>query len=312
METSCKKRTKKTTIGGQALIEGILMRGPERTAIAIRTPEGDITVTEEKTRFGATGGVSSLPLVRGVVNLFDSLSTGMKALTYSAGFYDEEKEGSEETFLEKVFGTRAPDVESGLTLVVSVALVLGLFFFLPSFITGLLKDRISSSLLLNLVEGAIRILLFLIYIVTISRSKDIYRVFQYHGAEHKTVACYEVGEELTVENVSGHSILHPRCGTSFLFMVMLVSVVTLSLFGWPSPFVRFLVRIAMLPVIVSISYEINRAIGRSDGRWARILSAPGLWLQKIATVKEPTEDQIEVAIAAIERVIPTDEEKDRW
>lgn len=182
----------------------------------------------------------------------------------------------------------------------------------PTLITNLIKRSIEAPIILNLIEGLIRILMFLAYVTAISKMKDIQRVFQYHGAEHKTIHCYEHEEELTVENVKKYPILHPRCGTSFLFMVMIISILVFSFFGWPNPLMRFLIRIAMLPVIAGISYEINRIIGRSNGKLAYLISYPGLFIQKIATVKEPDSSQIEVAIEALKGVLVEDKEADRW
>jgi uncharacterized protein YqhQ len=183
---------------------------------------------------------------------------------------------------------------------------------LPNFITSLVKGNITNSVILNLVEGLIRIIVFLIYVVWVAKLDDVRRVFEYHGAEHKTIHCYEHGDDLTVENVKKYSILHPRCGTSFLFMVMIVSILVLSFFGWPNPVLRVVIRIVMFPVIAGISYEINRLIGKSDSSLAYYLSYPGLMIQKFATVKEPDDEQIEVAIKSLIAVIPEDREADQW
>ena len=289
-----------TTIGGQALIEGIMMRGPKDVAIAVRKPNDEIVLKkEELNTLGMRYKFFRLPFIRGVVGLIESMILGINSLMYSAEFFEEDIEDDKEYFLDKVFKDKAETVEIIITLIFSLLLTIGLFILLPSFFTNLFKNKIKSPFLFNLIEGLIRIIIFLIYVVSISKMEDVDRVFEYHGAEHKTIHCYENGEELTVENVKKYPILHPRCGTSFLFMVMLVSILVLSFFGWPNPLQRFLIRLLMLPVIAGISYEINRLIGKSNSRFAYYLSYPGLFLQKIATVKEPDGEQIEVAIVAL-------------
>ena len=302
-----------TTIGGQALIEGIMMRGPKDVAIAVRKPNDEIVLKkEELNTLGMRYKFFRLPFIRGIVGLIESMIIGINSLTYSAEFFDEGIEDDKEYFLDKVFKDKAETVEMIITLIFSLLLTIGLFILLPSFFTNLFKNKIESPFLFNLIEGLIRISIFLIYVMLISKMEDVDRVFQYHGAEHKTIHCYENGEELTVENVKKYPILHPRCGTSFLFMVMLVSILVLSFFGWPNPLQRFLIRLLMLPVIAGISYEINRLIGKSNSRLAYYLSYPGLFLQKIATVKEPDGEQIEVAIVALKGVLTDNKEEDLW
>ena len=303
-----------TSIGGQALIEGILMRGPKDVAIAVRKPNKEIILKkDELNTLGMRYKFFRLPFVRGVVGLVESMAFGIRALMYSAeffeeGFEEEEKEG----FLDRVFKDKAEDVEIILTLLFSLVLTIGLFILLPSFFTNFFKSRIGTPFLLNLVEGGVRILIFLIYVTAVSKMEDVGRVFEYHGAEHKTIHCYENGDDLTVENVKKYPILHPRCGTSFLFMVMIVSILVLSFFGWPNPLQRLLIRLLMLPVIAGISYEINRIIGKSSSPVAYYLSYPGLMIQKIATTKEPDEEQIEVAIEALKAVLTENKEEDLW
>ena len=214
--------------------------------------------------------------------------------------------------MDKIFKDKRQDVEIAVTLIISLLLSIGLFMFLPTLITSLFKNIIHEPIILNLVEGLIRIAIFLIYVVFASKVDEVGRVFEYHGAEHKTIHCYEYGDELTVENVKKYPILHPRCGTSFLFMVMIVSILVLSFFGWPDPVKRLLIRLVMLPVIAGISYEINRIIGKSSSPLAYIISYPGLFIQKIATVKEPDDSQIEVAIKALEAVLTGNKEEDAW
>lgn len=305
-----------TTIGGQALIEGVMMKGPKDIAIAVRKPNQEIEVKKQTLDTPSTKHkILKLPFIRGVVGLIEAMVIGTKSLMYSAEFYDEEYEKSKfEEYVEKKYNDKekVQNLEMFFTLLLSLLIVVVVFMMIPTFLTNLFKKVINSPILLNLVEGLIRIIIFLTYITVISKMEDVERVFEYHGAEHKTIHCYEAEEELTVENVKKYPILHPRCGTSFLFMVMIVSILVLSFFGWPSPLKRFLIRILMLPVIAGISYEINRLIGRSNSRLAYILSYPGLGLQKLATTREPDDEQIEVAIEALKGVLVEDEEADLW
>ena len=331
-----------TTIGGQALIEGILMRGPKDVAIAIRKKDNEIELKKMKLNtLGMRYKIFRLPLIRGVVGLVESLAFGIKALMYSAEFFDveEDEKESKSTFfyrllekiykdraeevydrinskidsgLDKLFKDKREDVEIAITLIISLLLSIGLFMFLPTLITNIFKNIIHQPIIFNLVEGLIRIAIFLLYVVFASKVDEVGRVFEYHGAEHKTIHCYEYGDELTVENVKKYPILHPRCGTSFLFMVMIVSILVLSFFGWPDPIKRLLIRLVMLPVIAGISYEINRLIGKSSSPLAYVISYPGLFIQKIATVKEPDDSQIEVAIKALEAVLTGNKEEDAW
>lgn len=308
------KVCKKTTIGGQALIEGVLMRGPEKTAIAVRKPNHEIDISYDDTQtMISKGGLYSLPLIRGIITLIDSMKLGSRALMYSASFFEEEPtERPKKSWTEKIFKSHAEKVENTAMFLFSFLVAMLLFFFIPTLITSFFKRWVSSTIWLNLIEGLVRIGIFLGYVTIISRIDDLRRVFEYHGAEHKSIYCYEKGLPLTVENVRKQSILHPRCGTSFLFTVMLVSIVLLSFFGWPHPLVRMMIRLLMLPIIVGVSYEINRYLGRREGLLTKIFTAPGLFVQKIATVKEPDDLQIEVAIAALKEVIPTDRGSDIW
>lgn len=305
----------KTSIGGQALIEGVLMRGPKEVAIAVRKPnkEIDLQVQEIKT-LGMRFKIFRTPFIRGVVSLIESLTMGTKALMHSADFFMEEEDEQKQslTITEKIFGDKAPDVEMFLTIAFSLVLSVGIFMILPNLITTFIGRNIDSSVGLNLIEGLIRIIIFLIYVVWVAKLEDVRRVFEYHGAEHKSIHCYEKGLDLTVENVRKQPILHPRCGTSFLFMVMIVSVLVLSFFGWPNPLLRILTRILMFPIIAGITYEINRFIGRSNSRLCYLLSYPGLMIQKHATVREPDDDQIQVAIESLKAVIPKEEGLDKW
>ncbi|MDY0235747.1 MAG: DUF1385 domain-containing protein [Gudongella sp.] len=308
----------KTTIGGQAIIEGVMMRGPEKIAIAVRKPNKEIELKVEPVKsLAKRHKIFRLPFIRGVVGLIDALKIGTGALMYSAEFFEDEvvmdKDGNpKKSFLEKIFKEKAADVEMTIAVVISLALTIGIFMVLPNLITSIFKNSIQSPIALNLVEGVLRIVIFLAYVIGVSKMEDIKRVFQYHGAEHKSIHCYENEMELTVENVKKFPILHPRCGTSFLFMVMVVSILVLSFFGWPNPLLRIVTRILMFPVIAGISYEINKYIGRSDTKFCYALSYPGLMVQKFATVKEPDDSQIEVAIKSLIAVIPEDREADLW
>lgn len=303
---------KKTSIGGQALIEGILMRGPDKTAIAVRKPDGDIVLKIDENE-NKDSKLRKIPFVRGVFSLIDSLKMGMDAIFYSSSFWeDEEEDKGEPGFLDRFLSERSDDFVNGLVLFLSLGLSLVLFFFIPTLVGSVFGRYISSPLLMNLVEGLIRLAVFFTYIILVSKTGDMARIFMYHGAEHKTIAAYEKGYDLTVENVRIQPALHPRCGTSFMFNVMFISIIVLSFFGWPNPLLRLVTRVLMLPVIAGLTYELNRAMGRSDAGWAKWAAKPGLFVQKVATIKEPDDSMIEVAIAAMEPVIPEEEGRDKW
>ncbi len=303
-----------TSIGGQALIEGVMMRGPEKISIAVRKPDGEIELkVDELNTLGMKYKIFRLPFLRGVVGLVEAMLIGTKALMYSAEFFEEEEaEEPKISLFQKIFKDKAADAEMVFALILSMVLAVGIFMILPSFMTNVFKNIIKNPIVLNLVEGLFRIALFLIYVIWVSKLEDVKRVFEYHGAEHKSIHCYENELDLTVENVKKFPILHARCGTSFLFMVMIISIFVLSFFGWPSPLQRVLIRILMFPVIAGISYEINRIIGRSSSKLCYALSYPGLMIQKLATVKEPDDSQIQVAIDALIAVIPTNQDLDKW
>lgn len=300
---------KKTSIGGQAVIEGVMMKGPEDIAIAVRKPDGEITLKKEKLKSNRKN-ISKIPIIRGMYAFVDSMVIGVKALSYSAEFFEEE-----EVVKEKKKPSKLDDfMEKNMipiAVLVSIAFSVGLFILLPTLVVSFLGNAVKTPLIMNLVEGIVRIIIFLAYIALISRMKDIARVFEYHGAEHKSIFCYENGEELTVENVRKYKRLHPRCGTSFLFIVMIVSILLFSLFKWPNILVRLVTRIALLPIVAGISYEIIKWAGRSDSKLVCIVSAPGLWLQKITT-REPDDSQIEVAIEALKNVLVEDKDADLW
>ena len=303
---------KKTTIGGQALLEGILMRGPENTRIVVRKPNKELEIKDDPIGTDKKNPVAKIPFIRGVVNFWDSMKYGMSALNYSASFYEEEEELSKaEKWLNDKLGKENFDkLLLSIATVIGIAMPVVLFIFLPTLLAGFFEN-IESSIVRNLIEGLMRVTLFLIFVIVTSKQSDIKRTYMYHGAEHKTIYCYEKGLPLTVENVRKQSCHHPRCGTSFMFVVMFVSILVFSLFSWSNPIVRVLMRLALLPVVVGISYEFNRFVGRHDNWFTNMLRAPGMFLQNFTTV-EPDDSMIEVAIAAIEGVIPENKEKDNW
>lgn len=308
--------TFRTSIGGQALIEGILMRGPEKQAIAVRRPDGGIELKEEELHFiKERYAILGVPFVRGVVTFLDSMVKGVKALMFSAEFYPEEEEETPSKFelwLEKKLGNEALNqLIIYVAAFLGIAFSVGLFIMLPALIFGLLQNAIPSFFLRNLIEGAVRIIIFFIYLILCSKQKDIYRVFCYHGAEHKTIFCYEAGLPLTVENVRKQPRHHPRCGTSFMFVVMVIAILIFSVVRVENVALQLLLKLLLLPVVVGITYEINRYLGRHDNAFTRFCAAPGLWMQNFTT-NEPDDSMIECAIAAMERVIPEKKGQDAW
>ncbi|MBQ9980748.1 MAG: DUF1385 domain-containing protein [Oscillospiraceae bacterium] len=310
--------TKRTSIGGQALIEGIMMRGPKKEAISVRNPQGEIiTTVKDLKSVRDKYPILRIPVVRGAVALVESLVSGIAALNYSAEFYPEEedpnyKPGKFEQWLDKKMqDPKAQKASTAILMVISFVIAIVVFFFLPTLITGWISRAVESNIVKNLIEGVIRIVIFLVYLFAVSRMKDIKRVFSYHGAEHKTIFCYEAGKELTVENVRPMSCHHPRCGTSFLFVVFILAIIVFSLVPWMPVLPRLVVRIVLIPVIVGIAFEFNRAVGRHDNWLTRILTAPGMALQNLTTF-EPDDSMIEVAIAAMKEVIPQEEGLDNW
>mgnify|MGYP003789642649 FL=1 len=294
-------------MGGQAVIEGVMMKGAEDIAIAVRKPDGEIVVKKEKLKSNRKK-ISKMPIIRGIFTFVDSLVLGVNALLYSAEFVDVEEEEKKkpsklDEFLEKNI--------IWISVVISVVFSVGLFILLPTVLVGVFKAYTSNTLILNGIEGIVRIAIFLGYILAISGMKDIRRVFEYHGAEHKSIFCYEHGEELTVENVRKYGRLHPRCGTSFLFIVMIVSILLFSLFSWSGLLMRLVIRILLIPIVAGISYEIIKWAGKSESKLSCIVSAPGMWLQKLTT-REPDDKQIEVAVEALKNVLVPDPEADNW
>ena len=292
-------------IGGQAVLEGIMMKNREKYSVAVRKPDGQIEVRTKVYRsIAGDSKWAKLPLIRGVVNFIDSLVLGMESLSYSASFYDDEEEqepGKFEKLLVKLFGEKAEKVVMGCTVAFSVIMAVAIFMVLPYYISGIFRNFIVSNTLLAVLEGVIRLGLFTLYVVLISCMKDIKRTYMYHGAEHKCINCIERGRELNVKNVRKSSRYHARCGTSFLFIVMVISIVFFIFIRVDSPILRVVFRILLVPVIAGVSYEFIRLAGRSDNPLMKVLSLPGKAMQKLTT-REPDDDMIEVAIAAVEAV----------
>ena len=320
----------KTMIGGQALIEGIMMRGPEKDAIVVRTKDG-LTVEVNPRKIHDPKSFKSWPFFRGIFNFFDSQVVGVKALLRSADLapeeYAEEPSRLDLWLEEKLGNEKFQKAVVGIAVALGMGMSIGLFFLLPMIISGFFDRWIDSMLTLNLVEGLIRMCIFMAYMLLVSRMAEMKRVFAYHGAEHKTIRCYEAGLPLTVENIRPMTRLHPRCGTSFLLVVMVISILVFSIassgllavfpaleairgsFGYRLLMVVF--KLLLLPIVVGITYEINRWCGRHDNALSRFLSAPGMWMQNFTT-NEPEDSMIEVAITAVQAVLPEKEGADRW
>lgn len=308
-----KKEKFKTSVGGQALIEGIMMRGPRQVCTAVRRPDGGI---ETKVDPVTTFSWQKIPLVRGVLSMIESLIVGYRCLMYSAEVsMGEEAFEAEESKLDKWIndhlGEKAQNFVMSLAAVLGGMLALVLFMVLPTTIVGLLNKVLPLEGFRALLEGVLKIAIFIGYLALVRNMKDIKRMFRYHGAEHKTIACYEAGEELTVENIRHHSRFHPRCGTSFLVLVILISILVSSLLPWTSTGLRIVLKLLTLPVVMGISYELIKLAGRYDNILTRIISAPGLWIQRLTT-SEPEDDMIEVAIAAVKPVLPENWEDSLW
>ena len=309
---------KKTSIGGQALIEGVMMRGPKKTAMAVRHTSGSIVTEEWDLDLSDRPKIWKLPLLRGLYGLVDSLRFGYKCLMRSAELAGLEEDTDEpQTPAQKLL----MGVMMVFSTVLGVALAFGLFMYMPSFLYKVLAGWFdgmtggdfwtNNAVLRGVFEGVLRLVLFLVYIVLITFMKDIRRVFMYHGAEHKTIFCYERGEELTVENVKKQSRFHPRCGTSFLILTLLVGIVISICIHVQTVWLRVLIKVALLPLTVGVGYELIKLAGRKDNAFTRFISAPGLWIQRLTT-KEPDDGMIEVAIRALELVLPEEKGKDEW
>ena len=320
----------KTMIGGQALIEGIMMRGPKKDAIVVRSKDG-LTVEVTDRKLNDPKSFKSWPFFRGIFNFFDSQVVGVKALLRSADLapeeYAEEPSKLDIWLEEKLGNEKFQKAVVGLAVALCLGMSIGLFFLLPMVISGFFDNWIHNMLTLNLVEGVIRMAIFMAYMLLVSRMSEMKRVFSYHGAEHKTIRAYEAGLPLTVENIRPMTRLHPRCGTSFLLIVMVISILVFSVassallaavpaleairgsFGYRLLMVAF--KLLLLPIVVGITYEINRWCGRKDNWLTRALSAPGMWMQNFTT-NEPDDSMIEVAITAVQAVLPEEEGADRW
>ena len=292
-------------IGGQAVIEGIMMKNGDRYAVGVRKPDGDIEVkTEEYVSFGKKHAWARLPLIRGVVSFAESMYIGMNTLMYSASFFEDDEDSKPsgfELWLEKRFGDRLDSVIMTFSMVLAFVLAIVIFMWLPLVIAGALRQFISNDTVMSLIEGVIRVAIFILYIKLVSRTEDIRRTFMYHGAEHKCINCIEHGLPLTVDNVAVSSKQHKRCGTSFIFLVMIISILFFMVIRVDGLLLRFLSRILLIPVIAGVSYEVLMAAGRHDNWLMNLISKPGLWMQNLTT-KEPDDGMIEVAIAAVEAV----------
>ena len=331
-ETSCCNEKFKTTIGGQALIEGIMMRGPEKDAIVVRGKDG-LTVEVNSRKVYQKGSFQALPFIRGCVNFFDAQVVGVKALMHSADLAPEEYAGDEQPskldlWLEKKLGNeKFQKFVIGFAVFLGMAMSIGLFFLLPMVVGSFFDKIVTGTLALNLIEGLVRMVIFMGYMLLVSRMEEMKRVFAYHGAEHKTIRCYEAGLPLTVENVRKQTRLHPRCGTSFLLVVMVISILVFSVAStvilelipalalmrgsFLYRLIMIVFKLLLLPVVVGITYEINRWAGKHDNGLTRILTAPGMWMQNFTT-NEPDDSMIEVGIAAVQAVLPEEEGSDLW
>lgn len=306
----------RTSIGGQALMEGILMRGPTKQAIVVRKPDGEMEEkVEEIHAVREKYPILGWPFIRGTVNFIETMVHGVKALMYSASFLPDDEQGEPDKldlWIQKHFSEeKAEKLIIGTSVFLGILLSVGLFMLLPTVLAGLFSGVIGNGFLRNLVEGVLRIAIFLLYMWLVSRVGDIKRMWQYHGAEHKTIHCYEHGLPLTVENAGAQTRLHPRCGTSFMFIVMIISILVFAIVKWSNVWIRMILRIVLLPVVVGISYEIIKYAGRHDNIITKILSAPGKALQLLTTA-EPDDSMLECAIRSLELVIPEQKGSDTW
>lgn len=303
-----------TKMGGQAVMEGIMMKGDKKTAVAVRLPGGDIHIKTEENPKKRTW--AKIPIVRGVIVFVNSLIQGTKTLMYSADVLEKYEEklgegalaekGKFETWLEKHFGERAVwNILIAISVIISLVFSIGIFVIGPTAVINWMTAFTENEIVLNLTEGLLRIAVFVIYVLLISKMKDIHRVFQYHGAEHKCIHCFESGRELTPENCQEFYTLHPRCGTSFLVFVLVISLIVFSFLGWPNLALRIVSRLLLIPFIAGISYEVLKWAGKSDNWFIKIISIPGLYLQKLTTAP-PDNEQLEVAIAAVKAVMDED------
>lgn len=305
---------KKSKIGGQAVLEGVMMKAPNKIAIAVRRSNGEIEIeSKEISSIKDKYSILKLPVLRGVVTFGETMVLGIKSLMTSAQLYGEEEEeykpSKVESWISQKTGINIDDVMVFFALITAIGFAILLFMIAPALLTKFVSQAVDSNLIKSLIEGVIRLTAFIIYILLISRMKDIKRVFQYHGAEHKTIHCYEHGEELTVENARKFTTLHPRCGTAFLLIVMIISIVAFSFLEWNNIIVRIVTKLLLLPFIAGISYEIIKWAGSSESKWVNVVMYPGLMLQKLTT-KEPDDEQLEVAICAFLAAMDTIEDRE--
>ncbi len=299
-----RRRGRYSGIGGQAVLEGVMMKNGEKYAVAVRKPDGGIDVEIENYQGVLHGSkIKEIPFIRGIFNFVDSMLLGTRCLNHSASFYEDGKapETKADKVVNKMTKGNAEKVFTALVTVISILLAVGIFIVLPYFISSLLKEYVRSNALMAIIEGVIRILIFILYVAGIAMMQDIKRLYMYHGAEHKCINCIERGRELTVRNVMRSSRLHKRCGTSFMFFVMFVSIILFFFIRVSNPVEKVALRILLIPVIAGISYEIIRLAGRTDNVFVKLLSAPGMMIQRLTT-KEPTKEMVEVAIASVEAV----------
>lgn len=305
---------KKSKIGGQAVLEGVMMKAPNKIAIAVRRSNGEIEIeSKEISSVKDKYPILKLPVLRGIVTFGETMVLGIKSLMASAQLYGEEEEeykpSKVESWVSQKTGINIDDVMVFFALITAIGFAILLFMIAPALLTKFVSQAVDSNLIKSLIEGVIRLTAFIIYILLISRMKDIKRVFQYHGAEHKTIHCYEHGEELTVENARKYTTLHPRCGTAFLLIVMIISIVAFSFLEWNNIIVRIVTKLLLLPFIAGISYEIIKWAGASESKWVNVVMYPGLMLQKLTT-KEPDDEQLEVAICAFLAAMDTIEDRE--
>ncbi|MDL2236448.1 DUF1385 domain-containing protein [Christensenellaceae bacterium OttesenSCG-928-K19] len=309
---------KKTNIGGQGVLEGVMMRSPKVMAIAVRQEPGNIVTQKQDTQqLSQKYKILGVPIIRGVVNFVEMLIMGVKTITDAAKLYDPELDEEEEVskaekFIAEKTGKQPMDVAIFFAVIIAIVLAVGMFFILPNLVTGWITPYINTPILKNLVDGLIRVIIFIVYMFAISSMKDIKRLFGYHGAEHKVINCYEHGKPLDVENAMACSRFHPRCGTSFMLIVMVISILLFSVLGWSEEwYLRILLRLAMLPIVAGVSYEVLKLLGNADNKFVDVLRAPGMALQRLST-REPDEGMVEVALVSFQIALneKTEEEID--
>ena len=294
----------KMSVGGQAVMEGVMMQSKDKRAIAVRKSNGKIVLKKNNIKsWISEKKIDKIPFLRGGFILLETMIEGIKSLNFSSEFFTEDiEEDAFDRFIKKIFKDKANDAMIWISLALSLVLSVGIFILIPTTVGGIFSKIIDNKLILNLIEGILRLSILFAYIVIISKNSDIKRVFQYHGAEHKSIHCYESGLELTVENARKFTTFHPRCGTNFLFIVMSTSIILFSFFGWPDPLVRIVMRIICIPIVAGISYEIIRFLGKYNNKFTKIVAYPGMMLQNLTT-QNPDDEQLEVAIAALKAVV---------